>query len=113
MLGIVFGYVFLCLLSVSSFPSSAIMLYSSSLLPLACLLASNMQFGSVFALLMSSHTLFSVCSASFFLCYPLFVSLLLCISLVFFFFLAFCDIVQTSLNIIKLEDMYKNDGLVL
>ena len=61
--------------SVSSFPSSAIVLYSSSLLLLACLLACHMQFGSIFVLLMSSLILFSVCSASNFLFYPLFISM--------------------------------------
>ena len=49
-----------------SLPSSVMVLYSSSLFPLACLLACHMLLGSIFVLLISSLIIFSVCSASYF-----------------------------------------------
>ena len=76
--------------SVSSFPSSVIVLYSSSLLLLACLLACHMQFGSILVLLMSSRILFSVCFASNFSILSL---VCFCVSMYFFNVFSFrlCD----------------------
>ena len=76
--------------SVNSFPSSVIVLYSNSLLLLACLLACHMQFGSILVLLMSSRILFSVCSASNFSILSL---VCFCVSMYFFNVFSFwlCD----------------------